>query len=142
MARHRLRHHPDHAGRGAGRGLAQALAVLPGVSRSGSTITAGLFVGLKREAAARFSFLLGTPIIVGSGMKKGYDVLKAGGIPADQQAGFAIGFVDRRDQRLCRDLVPAALLAAQQHPAVHRLPAGAGRDPDVLVLLGFAGLGG
>lgn len=74
-------------------GLTQALAVLPGVSRSGSTITAGLFAGLKRESAARFSFLLGTPIIIGSGLKKGYDVLKVGGIPADQQAGFAIGFL-------------------------------------------------
>jgi undecaprenyl-diphosphatase len=74
-------------------GFAQALAVIPGVSRSGSTITAGLFAGLKREAAARFSFLLGTPIIVGSGLKKGYDVLKAGGIPSADQLGFLIGFV-------------------------------------------------
>jgi undecaprenyl-diphosphatase len=93
LARHRLDITQLTLGAALGVGLAQALAVLPGVSRSGSTITAGLFAGLKREAAARFSFLLGTPIIVGSGIKKGYDVLQAGGIPADQQAAFAIGFV-------------------------------------------------
>jgi undecaprenyl-diphosphatase len=44
-------------------GTAQALAILPGVSRSGSTITASLFIGLKRETAARFSFLLGLPTL-------------------------------------------------------------------------------
>ena len=49
-------------------GLAQALALVPGVSRSGITITAGLFCGLQREAAARFSFLLGAPIILGAGV--------------------------------------------------------------------------
>ena len=49
-------------------GIAQALALVPGVSRSGSTITAGLFLGMKREAAARFSFLLSIPAIVLSGL--------------------------------------------------------------------------
>lgn len=48
-------------------GAAQALALLPGVSRSGITITAGLFRGLDRASAARFSFLLSTPIIFGAG---------------------------------------------------------------------------
>ncbi|MEW6571600.1 MAG: undecaprenyl-diphosphatase UppP [Nitrospirota bacterium] len=47
-------------------GIAQALAIIPGVSRSGITISAGLFTGLEREAAARFSFLLSTPIIAGA----------------------------------------------------------------------------
>lgn len=93
LARHRLDITQITLGTALTIGLAQALAVLPGVSRSGSTITAGLFAGLKREAAARFSFLLGTPIIVGSGIKKAYDVFKEGGIPADQQTGFAIGFI-------------------------------------------------
>lgn len=49
-------------------GLAQALALIPGVSRSGSTITAGLFLGLQRDAAARFSFLLSVPAVVLSGL--------------------------------------------------------------------------
>lgn len=49
-------------------GLAQVLALLPGVSRSGSTIAAGLVCGLRRETAARFSFLLGAPVFFGAGL--------------------------------------------------------------------------
>lgn len=49
-------------------GFSQALALLPGISRSGATITAGLALGLNREAAARFSFLLATPITLGAGL--------------------------------------------------------------------------
>jgi undecaprenyl-diphosphatase len=49
-------------------GLSQAAALLPGISRSGATITAGLALGLTREAAARFSFLLATPITLGAGL--------------------------------------------------------------------------
>jgi undecaprenyl-diphosphatase len=49
-------------------GLAQAMAIIPGVSRSGSTLTAGLFLGLQRGAAARFSFLLGIPAITLAGL--------------------------------------------------------------------------
>ncbi|MEP0790609.1 undecaprenyl-diphosphate phosphatase [Funiculus sociatus GB2-C1] len=49
-------------------GLAQAMALIPGVSRSGSTLTAGLFMGLKRATAARFSFLLGIPAITIAGL--------------------------------------------------------------------------
>jgi undecaprenyl-diphosphatase len=51
-------------------GLAQVLALVPGVSRAGITMTAGLFCGLKREGAARFSFLLATPIILAAGLLK------------------------------------------------------------------------
>lgn len=52
-----------------GIGIAQAVAIIPGVSRSGSTITAGLFLGLDRVAATRFSFLLAIPIIAGAVLK-------------------------------------------------------------------------
>lgn len=51
-------------------GLFQSLALIPGMSRSGMTIAGGLFMGLTREAAARFGFLLSVPIILGSGVKK------------------------------------------------------------------------
>ncbi len=51
-------------------GLAQAVAIIPGVSRSGATITAGLFSGIKREEAARFSFLMSAPIIAGAALVK------------------------------------------------------------------------
>jgi undecaprenyl-diphosphatase len=51
-------------------GLGQAIALVPGSSRSGTTITAGMLLGLKREAAARFSFLLSVPIILGAGAYK------------------------------------------------------------------------
>jgi undecaprenyl-diphosphatase len=57
-------------------GFAQALALVPGVSRSGSTITAGLFQGLTREAAARYSFLLSIPAVVLSGL---FELRKVGG---------------------------------------------------------------
>jgi undecaprenyl-diphosphatase len=51
-----------------GIGVAQALALVPGISRSGISISAGLFLGLKREAAARFSFLMATPVVAGAGV--------------------------------------------------------------------------
>jgi len=60
-------------------GLAQAAAILPGVSRSGSTIAAGVGGGLRRHDAAAVSFLLAIPAIAGAGLKEGYDTLwKAG----------------------------------------------------------------
>lgn len=55
-------------------GLFQTLALVPGVSRSGSTISGSLILGLTREQAARFSFLLSFPIILGSGLKKLFDL--------------------------------------------------------------------
>ncbi len=71
-------------------GFAQATALIPGVSRSGSTITAGLFRNLTRDAAVRFSFLLATPIIAGAALLKAHEVHKEG-IPPDMRAPFAVG---------------------------------------------------
>tara|TARA_B100000945_G_C20351612_1_gene582526 strand:- start:106 stop:912 length:807 start_codon:yes stop_codon:yes gene_type:complete len=59
-------------------GLTQALALIPGCSRSGSTIMGGLIVGLKRDEAARFSFLLGIPAILGSGIYEFAELLEKG----------------------------------------------------------------
>lgn len=56
-------------------GLFQGLALIPGISRSGSTISAGLFLGLTREQSARFAFLLSGPIIAGAGLKKFSEVI-------------------------------------------------------------------
>jgi undecaprenyl-diphosphatase len=77
-------------------GLTQAFAIFPGVSRSGSTITAGLALGLEREAAARFSFLLSAPIIFGAGVKSIFSViseLRAGTLAASDALLFPIGFL-------------------------------------------------
>jgi undecaprenyl-diphosphatase len=63
-------------------GLAQSLALIPGVSRSGGTIAAGLFMGYTREAAARYSFLLAIPAVLGSGAFQVAKVADAPGTPA------------------------------------------------------------
>ncbi len=72
-------------------GLAQAVAVIPGTSRSGATISAGLFRNMNRETAARFSFLLSTPAIAAAVAKKFWDVHKEGGIPADMKVPIVVG---------------------------------------------------
>ncbi|MEB3333199.1 MAG: undecaprenyl-diphosphate phosphatase [Synechococcaceae cyanobacterium] len=76
-------------------GLAQALAIVPGVSRSGSTLTASLFDGWQRPAAARFSFLLGIPAIVLAGLVELKDALRqpAGGGPLAMLVGVAVAAV-------------------------------------------------
>ena len=94
-------------------GVAQAAALMPGVSRSGITITAGRLMGIDREGAARFSFLLSLPIIFGAGLYKGVDVVQNGlppgtalpflaGIVASALSGFAtiwflLGYLRRKD---------------------------------------------
>jgi undecaprenyl-diphosphatase len=62
-------------------GLAQALALFPGVSRSGSTLTTGLFLGLDRETAARFSFLVGLPVLTIATLFKALKIFKAHELP-------------------------------------------------------------
>jgi undecaprenyl-diphosphatase len=62
-------------------GLAQALALVPGTSRSGSTLTAGLFLGLERETAARFSFLVGLPTLTIATLYKSFKILKENELP-------------------------------------------------------------
>lgn len=71
-------------------GCAQAFALLPGVSRSGSTITAGLFTGLSRPVAARFSFLLGVPIVLAAGLAEMTDLVREG-VPANERGPFIAG---------------------------------------------------
>jgi len=77
-------------------GLAQAVALMPGVSRSGITISAGLFAKLERQQAAVFAFLLSGPIVAGAGFKKVYDVLKKaheGLLGRDDLMFFVVGFI-------------------------------------------------
>lgn len=73
-------------------GLAQVGALIPGVSRSGSTLTAALFLDLKREEAARFSFLLGLPAIFLAGLKEFYELFKAQ-LPAEGWMILGVGLV-------------------------------------------------
>jgi undecaprenyl-diphosphatase len=96
-------------------GLFQALAIAPGISRSGATIVAGLFRGLSREAAARFSFLLSLPAIIGAALVSLPDVppnadwgAMAIGAAAAAITGFAaIAFLLRYLRT--RDLKPFAV---------------------------------
>ncbi|MBI1278431.1 MAG: undecaprenyl-diphosphatase UppP [Anaerolineaceae bacterium] len=77
-------------------GVSQAFAVFPGVSRSGSTITAGLAIGFERESAARFSFLLSAPIIAGAGLKSLAEIyagISSGSITQNDLTLFPIGVI-------------------------------------------------
>ncbi|MFQ5989731.1 MAG: undecaprenyl-diphosphate phosphatase [Candidatus Methylomirabilales bacterium] len=74
-------------------GTAQALAIIPGTSRSGITIAAGLYRDLTRDSAARFSFLLAAPIIAGATLKEGVDLWRLGLPPGLSAMDFAVGFV-------------------------------------------------
>jgi undecaprenyl-diphosphatase len=77
-----------------GVGFAQALALAPGVSRSGVTITAGRFLRLSRDAAARFSFLLLIPVVLGAVVLKGTkDVLLGSGLPPGSAGPFIVGTI-------------------------------------------------
>ncbi|MEZ5287687.1 MAG: undecaprenyl-diphosphatase UppP [Vicinamibacterales bacterium] len=73
-------------------GIAQSAALVPGVSRSGATLTAAMLLGLRRESAARFIFLLSLPAVLAAALKEGLELWKAGltGLPVDV---FAVGLV-------------------------------------------------
>jgi undecaprenyl-diphosphatase len=73
-------------------GFSQALALLPGISRSGATITAGLALGMTREAAARFSFLLATPITLGAGLYGSRHLFAEADRPGAEWLAIGVGF--------------------------------------------------
>jgi undecaprenyl-diphosphatase len=96
-------------------GVAQALALQPGVSRSGVTMSAARLIGIDREAAARFSFLLALPVIAGAGLAKSFDVARDGfsgygweflaGFVASAVSGFVViwwmlRYLKRHDYRI------------------------------------------
>lgn len=70
-------------------GIAQVLALIPGTSRSGITMTAGRLIGMEREAAARFSMLLSIPTIMGAGAVSGLDIWEAGNVTLGVDAAIA-----------------------------------------------------
>lgn len=74
-------------------GLFQALALVPGISRSGSTISAGLLLGLKRDEAARFAFMLSGPIIAAAGLKKLLEVVDSRSITSADFNFFTVGII-------------------------------------------------
>ena len=74
-------------------GCAQAFALIPGTSRSGITIAAGLLLGVERASAARFSFLLSSPIILGASLKAGYSLWSEGGLANEMQMPFLVGVI-------------------------------------------------
>ncbi|MDD2540360.1 MAG: undecaprenyl-diphosphatase UppP [Desulfuromonadaceae bacterium] len=73
-------------------GVLQCLALIPGVSRSGITITAGLMLGFTRESAARFSFLMSLPVVAGAALLKGAELFKHG-IPAGEGLPMLVGII-------------------------------------------------
>jgi undecaprenyl-diphosphatase len=74
-------------------GVAQSLALMPGVSRSGITITVARFIGLDRDSAARFSFLLLIPIVFGASVFKGVNDVVLGDLPPGSAGPFAVGIL-------------------------------------------------
>jgi undecaprenyl-diphosphatase len=74
-------------------GLAQSIALVPGISRAGITISAGLFAGLTREAAARFSFLMATPVIAGAGLFEARNLLSGDAGVAIQVGPLLVGMI-------------------------------------------------
>ena len=99
-------------------GVGQAVALQPGVSRSGVTMTAGRLVGLGRDGAARFAFLMSLPITAGALVYKAADVVSEEGIPDDFVAPFAWGIVA---SGITGWLAVWGTLRAHPHPHLHAL---------------------
>jgi undecaprenyl-diphosphatase len=74
-------------------GMAQAVALVPGISRSGMTITASLAQGMTRVEAARFAFLLGIPAIAGAGLLEGMELIGGGGFEPSLLVGVAVAAI-------------------------------------------------
>jgi undecaprenyl-diphosphatase len=74
-------------------GVAQALSVVPGTSRSGITMVAGLFRDLDRPSAARFSFLIATPAIAAAAAKAFWDLMRHGGVSPEMRMDFLLGIL-------------------------------------------------
>ena len=105
-------------------GVAQALALVPGVSRSGATISAGLFRGFDRVAAARYSFLLSVPAVVLSGL---FELRKVGEAGSPSAGATAIATAGRLHLRLRRDRLADPLPRNPQPDDLRRLPDRPGR---------------
>ncbi len=115
-------------------GLFQVLALVPGTSRSGITMTAGLMLGLSREAAARFSFLMAVPIIGAAGCLKGVDLLRE---PELWQPGiFILGVAVNFHHRLgcCRAV--HSVCRTGWNASIRALSLGAGCRSAPIVLVG------
>jgi undecaprenyl-diphosphatase len=74
-------------------GVGQALALVPGMSRSGTTITVGMLSGVRREAAARFSFLLGIPVVIAAAVKEGVALRHLQSFTPDMGMAFVVGIL-------------------------------------------------
>ncbi len=104
-------------------GLAQCLALVPGVSRSGATISAGLFLGMDRELAARFGFLLAIPAVFASGLFSLPDAFHPVGEGMSASGPqLLVGDRDRLRRRIRGGRLVPALPGAAQHVLVRRLP--------------------
>ena len=119
-----------------GIGVAQALALIPGISRSGISISAGLFAGLDREAAARFAFLMATPITAGAGALRGPQARRAAR-PAStcRSRRCVVGMVAALVSGLLAIAVPAALPADALARRLRRVPPRRWRRSSLVVWL-------
>lgn len=119
-------------------GALQGFAVLPGVSRSGSTIAAGMMSGMSREQSARFSFLLGIPIIALAAAKDALDVVK-GHVAFPTAPAAAAGFIAAA---VCGYVAIAWLLSLVKQHSLKWFAAYTALLGAVLVILGFVSFGG